>query len=141
MGPDRKQPGHAIGVRPAHVTRVEKQPLLAVVSLPRLHELVDTDRRGNELLNHKVFLSVGHDEYWSGAQRANIAAARDAGVNLQFLTGNEGYWKTRYENSVDGSSTAYDKESAEVAYTFRATVERPGTTTSRLVSGAGDWVV
>lgn len=68
---------------------------------------VDTDRRGNELLNHKVFLSVGHDEYWSGAQRANIAAARDAGVNLQFLTGNEGYWKTRYENSVDGSSTAY----------------------------------
>lgn len=68
---------------------------------------VDTDRRGSELLNHKVFLSVGHDEYWSGAQRANIEAARDAGVNLQFLTGNEGYWKTRYENSVDGSNTAY----------------------------------
>ena len=30
---------------------------------------VDTDRRGAELLEHKVFLSVGHDEYWSGAQR------------------------------------------------------------------------
>lgn len=68
---------------------------------------VDTDRRGHELLNHKVFLSVGHDEYWSGAQRANIEAARDAGVNLQFLTGNEGYWRTRYEPSVDGSNTAY----------------------------------
>ena len=27
---------------------------------------VDTDRRGAELLEHKVFLSVGHDEYWSG---------------------------------------------------------------------------
>ncbi len=26
---------------------------------------VDTDRRGNLLTNHKVFLSVGHDEYWS----------------------------------------------------------------------------
>ena len=26
---------------------------------------VDTDRRGAELLEHKVFLSVGHDEYWS----------------------------------------------------------------------------
>ncbi|WP_344046546.1 N,N-dimethylformamidase beta subunit family domain-containing protein, partial [Nocardioides panacihumi] len=25
---------------------------------------VDTDRYGSELLNHKVFLSVGHDEYW-----------------------------------------------------------------------------
>ena len=25
---------------------------------------VDTDRRGALLTNHKVFLSVGHDEYW-----------------------------------------------------------------------------
>lgn len=68
---------------------------------------VDTDRRGNLLTNHKVFLSVGHDEYWSGAQRANITAARDAGVNLQFLAGNEGYWRTRYEQSADASHTAY----------------------------------
>ena len=28
---------------------------------------VDTDRRGSEILEHKVFLSVGHDEYWSAA--------------------------------------------------------------------------
>ncbi|MDR7252406.1 hypothetical protein J2X46_001382 [Nocardioides sp. BE266] len=68
---------------------------------------VDTDRRGHLLTNHKVFLSVGHDEYWSGAQRANITAARDAGVNLQFLAGNEGYWRTRYEQSADASHTAY----------------------------------
>lgn len=68
---------------------------------------VDTDRRGGELLNHKVFLSVGHDEYWSGAQRSNIEAARDAGVNLQFLSGNEGYWRTRYERSSDSSQTPY----------------------------------
>ena len=31
------------------------------------------------LLNHKLFISSGHDEYWSGAQRANVEAARDAG--------------------------------------------------------------
>jgi hypothetical protein len=68
---------------------------------------VDTDRRGNLIRNHKVFLSVGHDEYWSGAQRANMEAARDAGVNLQFLAGNEGYWRTRYEPSADASRTAY----------------------------------
>jgi Domain of unknown function (DUF4082)/Bacterial Ig-like domain/Bacterial Ig domain len=66
---------------------------------------VDTDRRGAELLNHKVFLSVGHDEYWSGAQRANVEAARDAGVNLQFLSGNELYWRTRLEPSVAGPTT------------------------------------
>ncbi|OMH23850.1 hypothetical protein BKD30_10790 [Tersicoccus phoenicis] len=66
---------------------------------------VDTDRRGALLKNHRVFISAGHDEYWSGAQRANIQSARDAGVNLQFLSGNEGYWRTRYENSpVDGGA-------------------------------------
>ncbi len=30
---------------------------------------VDTTRRGSEILEHKVFLSVGHDEYWSAEQR------------------------------------------------------------------------
>ena len=68
---------------------------------------VDTDRRGQLLTNHKVFLSVGHDEYWSGQQRANVEAARDAGVNLAFFSGNEVYWKTRWENSVDGHGTPY----------------------------------
>jgi hypothetical protein len=68
---------------------------------------VDTDRFGSDLLNHKVFLSVGHDEYWSTGQRANVEAARAAGVNLQFLSGNEAYWHTRYEPSVDGTSTPY----------------------------------
>lgn len=68
---------------------------------------VDTDRFGELLLNHRVFISVGHDEYWSGRQRTNIQAARDAGVNLQFLGGNDGYWRTRYAPSADASATAY----------------------------------
>jgi O-glycosyl hydrolase len=68
---------------------------------------VDSDRRGSELLNHKVFLSSGHDEYWSGGQRANVEAARNAGVNLAFFTGNESFWKTRWETSIDGSGTPY----------------------------------
>ena len=66
---------------------------------------IDTDRRGAELLEHKVFLSVGHDEYWSGAQRANVEAARAAGVHLAFFSGNEVFWKTRWENSIDGRGT------------------------------------
>ncbi|QSF59701.1 DUF4082 domain-containing protein [Nocardioides sp. zg-1228] len=68
---------------------------------------VDTDRRGHLLTNHEVFLSVGHDEYWSGAQRANVEAARAAGVHLQFLSGNEVYWRTRYAPSADVSHTPY----------------------------------
>ena len=68
---------------------------------------VDTDRRGAELLEHEIFMSVGHDEYWSGQQRANVEAARAAGVNLAFFSGNEIFWKTRWENSIDGSGTPY----------------------------------
>jgi hypothetical protein len=68
---------------------------------------VDSDRRGSQLLKHKVFLSSGHDEYWSGGQRGNVEAARDAGVNLAFFSGNESFWKTRWETSIDGSGTPY----------------------------------
>ncbi|MBL9122485.1 MAG: hypothetical protein JNG90_02555, partial [Planctomycetaceae bacterium] len=68
---------------------------------------IDTDRYGSELLEHKIFLSVGHDEYWSGDQRENVVAARDAGVNLAFFSGNEMFWKTRWENSKAGPSTPY----------------------------------
>jgi hypothetical protein len=66
---------------------------------------VDADRAGGLIKNHKLFMSVGHDEYWSGPERANVEAARDAGVNLAFFSGNEVYWKTRWEPSVDGTST------------------------------------
>ncbi|MEO8289285.1 MAG: N,N-dimethylformamidase beta subunit family domain-containing protein, partial [Chloroflexota bacterium] len=68
---------------------------------------VDTDRLGSLLLNHKTYLSVGHDEYWSGGQRANVETARNAGVNLAFFSGNEMFWKTRWEDSTDGSNTPY----------------------------------
>jgi hypothetical protein len=59
---------------------------------------VDTDRYGSLIRQHKVFMSTGHDEYWSGQQRANVEAARDAGVNLAFFSGNEVFWKTRWDN-------------------------------------------
>ena len=68
---------------------------------------LDSDRRGEEIKEHKLFLSVGHDEYWSGDQRTNVEAARDAGVNLAFFSGNEVFWKIRYEPSIDDSKTPY----------------------------------
>ncbi len=68
---------------------------------------VDTTRSGSLLLNHDAFLSVGHDEYWSAEQRTNVETARDAGVNLAFWSGNEIYWKVRWETSIDGNGTPY----------------------------------
>jgi hypothetical protein len=67
---------------------------------------VDVASNGSLLLNHKMFMSSGHDEYWSASQRTNVQAARDAGVNLAFFSGNEMFWKTRWEPSADGSNTA-----------------------------------
>jgi hypothetical protein len=65
----------------------------------------DVDANGALLQNHQLFMSSGHDEYWSKGQRDNVTAARDAGVNLAFFSGNEVFWKTRWANSSDGSNT------------------------------------
>jgi len=66
---------------------------------------IDTETRGPLIRNHKLFVSSGHDEYWSQNQRNNVQGARDAGVNLAFFSGNEVFWKTRYEPSAAGTST------------------------------------
>lgn len=68
---------------------------------------VDSDRNGALIKNHKSFMSVGHDEYWSAGQRNNVEAARDAGINLAFFSGNESFWKIRWENSIDSSGTPF----------------------------------
>ena len=67
---------------------------------------VDVHATPSLLLGHDLFMSSGHDEYWSKAQRQHVEAARDAGVNLAFFSGNEMFWKTRFEPSAAGSVTA-----------------------------------
>jgi hypothetical protein len=49
---------------------------------------LDVHENSRELLRAKGFLSVGHDEYWTRQMYDNASAARDAGVNLMFLSGN-----------------------------------------------------
>jgi Domain of unknown function (DUF4082)/Bacterial Ig-like domain/Bacterial Ig domain/SdrD B-like domain len=68
---------------------------------------VDTERNAALIRNHKVWMSNGHDEYWSAGQRASVQAARDAGVHLAFFSGNTMFWKTRWENSIDGTNTSF----------------------------------
>jgi hypothetical protein len=59
---------------------------------------VDAARRGAEIAEHRVWISSGHDEYWSREMRDAVNAARDLGTHLVFLSGNLMYWKTRWEN-------------------------------------------
>jgi hypothetical protein len=67
----------------------------------------DLESGGPLLQNHKVFISSGHDEYWSATERESVEAARGAGVSLAFFSGNELFWKTRWTGSSDGSNTPY----------------------------------
>ncbi len=67
---------------------------------------VDVSTGTSVLTGHSAFLSVGHDEYWTKPERDAVEAARDAGVDLMFLSGNEAYWHARLEPSIDGTSTA-----------------------------------
>ncbi len=54
------------------------------------------------LFNYKLFLIVGHDEYWTKEARDNIDAFIDAGGNVAILSGNTGFRQVRYE---DGGRT------------------------------------
>ncbi len=55
------------------------------------------------LEQHKALVNSGHSEYWDAGDRANVTAARDAGVNLAFFAGNLMWWKTRWAASQFGN--------------------------------------
>ena len=84
---------------------------------------VDAARNGSLITNHKIYVTAGHDEYVTPQHRASIEAARSAGVNLAAFTGNEVFWKTRWENSTDGSNTPF-----RTLVTYKETYFGTGTT-------------
>lgn len=62
----------------------------------------DTDLHPESLLQHRLVMVIGHDEYWTKRMRDAFDAARDAGTNLAFTNSNAAYWQVRYE---DGGRT------------------------------------
>ncbi|EFH83279.1 N,N-dimethylformamidase beta subunit family domain-containing protein [Ktedonobacter racemifer] len=63
---------------------------------------IDTAANTNPLTNHKAFLSVGHDEYWTKSMRDNVENAIKAGVNVGFFGANTSYWQIRLESDSKG---------------------------------------
>ena len=90
---------------------------------------MDTATNGSLLLNHKIFMDVGHDEYWTDSQVANVQAAANAGVNLAFMSGNEIFWQTEFLNSIDGSATPNRTLESYKDSHFEAIVNPSGTGT------------
>ncbi|EIG57075.1 DUF4082 domain-containing protein [Bradyrhizobium sp. WSM1253] len=66
---------------------------------------IDAATTAGSLLNTKAYIDVGHDEYWTQSQFANVKAAANAGVDLAFLSGNQIYWDTELAPSFDASHT------------------------------------
>ncbi|OKK22581.1 hypothetical protein AMK16_05630 [Streptomyces sp. CB00455] len=67
---------------------------------------IDVSTRGAQLAGHKVFMSSGHDEYWTQDQFTNVLNARRAGRHQTYFSGNEVFWKTRLAPSIDAAGTA-----------------------------------
>jgi hypothetical protein len=111
---------------------------------------VDVSERGELLQRHKLFVSLGHDEYWTRQQRDAVEFARDAGVNIAFFGGNEAYWQSRLEASANGvparvltvyKDAALDPEArddprAATSLFAEAPVSRPQSTLSGVAYGS-----
>jgi hypothetical protein len=63
---------------------------------------VNVDEDPGVLQRHHVFVSLGHDEYYSLTMRNGVIAARDHGVNLIFLGANAIYRHIRFQPSALG---------------------------------------
>jgi hypothetical protein len=64
---------------------------------------VDLHEDPGQLLHHRAYLSLGHDEYWTKEMRDGVEQARDNGLGLAFLGANASYWQMRFEADRAGT--------------------------------------
>jgi hypothetical protein len=67
---------------------------------------MDIDASPRLLDGASALVSMGHDEYWTPQERANVTAARDNGVNLAFLGANAVFRRTRLQPTTSGEARA-----------------------------------
>lgn len=65
----------------------------------------DLDADPSVLDGYTLFLSVGHDEYWSWNMRDHVEAFIAGGGNVMFLTGNTSFWQVRWNDARDQMTT------------------------------------
>jgi hypothetical protein len=58
----------------------------------------DTDVNPGSLLQHRLVMVAGHDEYWTSDIRAAFDTALAQGTNLAFMGSNDAYWRIKYED-------------------------------------------
>jgi len=68
----------------------------------------DLDQNGDLVSNYRMFVSVGHDEYWSENMRDSVENFIDAGGNAAFFSGNTCWWRVAL--SLDGTQMFCGKD-------------------------------
>ena len=66
--------------------------------------VTDVDTHQRPLAGALVFLSAGHDAYWSWQMREHVEGARDRGVHLAFLGAGACFWQIRFEPGAGGGA-------------------------------------
>jgi hypothetical protein len=109
-----------------------------------------------EILRAKVFLSVGHDEYWDTRQYDNALAAVKAGITELYLSGNSVFGITPFlpggdnrpnrvlrRDGVYGGVSKAEEEFFKIPFPKTAPDEAllMGAATPYPFNGGGDWVV
>jgi hypothetical protein len=60
----------------------------------------DLEEHPDVLDGHRLFLSVGHDEYWSWGMRDAVEGFLEEGGNAAFFGGNTCWWQVRFEDGL-----------------------------------------
>jgi len=60
----------------------------------------DLEQHPEVLDGHRLYLSVGHDEYWSRGMRETLDAFTDAGWNAAIFSGNTCFWQVRFDEAL-----------------------------------------
>ena len=72
----------------------------------------DLENDPEALAGYDLVLGVGHDEYWSTAQRDAVEAHVAAGGNYASFSGNTMFWQVRIEPAADGDTMVCHKYTA-----------------------------
>jgi hypothetical protein len=72
---------------------------------PLSYTTVDSiDAEPGQLTGARAVMDVGHSEYWSERAARTLAAARDRGTNLIFISSDTMAWRVRFERATVASS-------------------------------------
>jgi hypothetical protein len=74
----------------------------------------DTDANPQSLLDHRLVIVNGHDEYWTKGMFDAFDAARGQSTNYVFMGANAAYWQVRYEDN-DRTIVSYKSFSDPIA--------------------------